>query len=125
MFLGINISEASAVSTQDMKYAVNTSRPVPSPSPGPSPKPVSNSGENSVNVGQRIAVVYGPKILEVVTVGIANRATQTPGLLDAPRDLVANIGGYGQIIPTIVNTVKLYGPGLLYGFLAFTQFGAN
>jgi hypothetical protein len=93
---------------------------VPNPEPGAQPKsqPVTEPKEFSAsNIIERSA--------EVVSVAIANRATSTPGLLDAPRELISNIGGYSQIIPTI-STVIRNNPLAVSGFfVGLLQFGAG
>ena len=63
------------------------STPSPSPSPGISPVPANNV--NQINSSPFSAI---SKVGEAVSVAIANRATGTPGLLDGPREAIANIG---------------------------------
>ena len=97
-----------------------SSQRVPNPAPGvqPSPQPmVESSGFFSGNIVERA--------VEAVSVAIANRATSTPGLLDAPRELISNIGGYGQIIPTITTVIRNNPIAVSGFFVGVFQFGAG
>jgi len=64
-------------------------------------------------------------VATVLQVSIANRATGTPGLLEGPRLAVANIGGYGQIVPTIATIVKNNLPTVAFVLRGLLQFGAS
>jgi hypothetical protein len=95
----------------------------PKPSPVPAPKPVpapalsaspsqsiSSQSENQVDLVRK---VFENPIVEAVTLTIANRSTLTPTLIQGPASVVQNIGGFGQIAPTLVTVAKSSGPSIL------------
>jgi hypothetical protein len=99
---------------------ITSSQKTPNPEPGvrPVPQPIVESSKISAgNLIERTA--------EVVSVAIANRATSTPGLLDAPRELISNIGGYGQIVPTITTVIRNNPIAVSGFFFGLFQFGAG
>lgn len=100
---------------------VGTPHPMPSPSPGPSPTPPI--------MGERINFIspsdFVKPLVGVLQVSIANRATGTPGLLEGPRLAVANIGGYGQIAPTVTTIVRNSFPTVALVLRGLLQFGAS
>jgi hypothetical protein len=93
---------------------------VPSPAPGTPASPVVTSALPDKSSQSVVSAVS-----EAISVAIANRATGTPGLLDAPREVVANIGGYGQIIPTVVTIIKNNPLTVSSFFIGLFQFGAG
>lgn len=100
---------------------VGTLHPMPSPSPGPSPTPPI--------MGEKIHFIspadFVKPLVGVLQVSIANRATGTPGLLEGPRLAVANIGGYGQIAPTVTTIVRNSLPTVALVLRGLLQFGAS
>jgi hypothetical protein len=95
--------------------------PTPSPSPGPSPTPSSHV-EKAASFTPMDLLKPAATVLQV---SIANRATGTPGILEGPRQAVANIGGYGQIAPTIATIVKNNLPTVAFVLRGLLQFGAS
>lgn len=119
--LVVTPANASTYAGESSGGEVSTSsQRVPNPAPGvqPAPQPmIESSGFSAGNIVERAA--------EVVSVAIANRATSTPGLLDAPRELISNIGGYGQIIPTITTVIRNNPIAVSGFFVGLFQFGAG
>ena len=98
-----------------------TQLPVPSTSPGPSPTPpIMGEKINFISPSDFVKPLVG-----VLQVSIANRATGTPGLLEGPRLAVANIGGYGQIVPTVTTIVRNSFPTVALVLRGLLQFGAS
>jgi hypothetical protein len=97
-----------------------SSQRVPNPEPGVQPAPQPFVESNWFSAGNLIE-----RTAEAVSVAIANRATSTPGLLDAPRELISNIGGYGQIVPTITTVIRNNPIAVSGFFVGLFQFGAG
>lgn len=99
--------------------AEGTSQIHPTPSPGPSPTPP----ESGSKVDLHIPAFIGP-VVQSIEIGFINRGVGIPGFLDAPRSVISNVGGYGQIVPTIVVAARNNLPIILGIIRGFTLFGA-
>lgn len=70
---------------------------------------------------QFIGNVYNNPVVEQVSIIIANRATQTPTLIQGPASVVANVGGFAQVIPTVISIAKSNAPTIVAILVTFAR----
>jgi hypothetical protein len=99
-FVHTQIYSANAILPSNESGYSSVIRVEPSPMPGTSPTP------SPANLEKSVIRIPFQSIVQNIELGYINKGVGTPGLLEGPRNLVSNTGGYAQIIPNLTTMIR-------------------